>query len=294
MRVGITGSHGFIGAHLGNKLVMQGVDVLGIDDMSHASDQQTIFNEEHESFDKVIKGEFFDECDAIIHLAADINVDESIKQPLKYLRNNAIKTTEVLEYLYLTGWKGKFIYASSAEVYGNAQMPRMNEDHPLDPLSPYAVSKLSAEQMCKNFAQLYGMDITIIRNFNTFGEFQRGGLYGGVIAKFKEQAKSGQDITVYGSGEQMRDYMHISQAIDGYILALEAKLPLIVNFGSGTPIKIIDIANFIANEFGGNVVHTKSRPNEIMRLEADVTRAVRCGYNVKTDFWQNLEDYLHV
>lgn len=292
MKILITGARGFIGSHLGNKLVELGHQVVGVDNLSHPSTNASHFEVVISHARQFIHECNLEEYDAVIHLAAYINVDESIEKPQAYFDNNAGMTLWILEAIRNAKRRPKLIFASSAEVYGNAQRPVMDEDHPLDPLSPYAVSKLAAEQLCKNYAQLYGMDITVIRNFNTFGEHQSGGIYGGVIAKFKSQAKDGKPLTVYGSGEQMRDYMHISQAVDGYVLALSSKLPTIVNFGSGRPVKIIDIANHIAKKFGVDIVHTKSRPNEIMRLEADVSRAVRYGYKVSTDFWMQLDKYL--
>lgn len=288
----ITGAKGFIGSHLGNKLTELGHEVFGVDSLNNNCKNPTAFKWDAINVFQVAFDYNFKEYDAVVHLAASINVDESIKYPHFYLKNNAEATTLLLQRIKEENPKCKFVYASSAEVYGSARMPKMDEDHPLDPLSPYAVSKLAAEQMCKNYAQLYGMDITVIRNFNTFGEYQRGGIYGGVIAKFANLAKEGKDLPVYGSGEQMRDYMYIKQAVAGYVLALENKLPTIVNFGSGTPIRIIDIANAIADKFGVKVYHGKPRPNEVMRLEADVSRAMQYGYKVETDFWKHLNQYL--
>lgn len=288
MKILITGAKGFIGSHLGNKLFELGHDVLGVDDGSNSSTNEIKFDILKDDFVNLHVAYF----DVVYHLAASINVDESIEKPFEYFDNNSYKTLAFLETLKRYNKDCKFIYASSAEVYGSARTEKMTEDHLLDPLSPYAVSKLAAEQMCKNYAQLYSMDITVVRNFNTFGEYQRGGVYGGVIAKFAHLAKEGKDLPIYGSGEQMRDYMYIDQAISGYVLALETKLPTIVNFGSGKPIKIIDIANYIAKKFNVKVVHEKSRPNEIMRLEADISRAKQYGYRVETDFWANLESYL--
>lgn len=291
MRILITGAAGFIGSHLGNKLVKLGHEVDGIDDFSHPSKNRITFRMIEQDF-SMFSGAIVNLFDVIFHLAAHINVDESIKDPIKYLDNNSLKTTVFLEMLRKNKYKGKFIFASSAEVYGTARTPTMSEDHPLDPLSPYAVAKLAAERMCSNYADLYGLDVTIVRNFNTFGDFQGDGMYGGVIAKFKEQAKRGGPLTVYGSGEQMRDYMHISQAVDGYVLATEARMPRVVNFGSGKPIRIIDIANYIGKKFGVDVIHTKPRPNEVMRLEADITRANMYGYKMSTDFWSHLNEFL--
>lgn len=290
MKVLVTGAKGFIGSHLGNRLKDIGYQVIGIDNECHKSDNETRFeviNEDYRSARRL-----FVDVDVVFHLAAYINVDESIEKPQEYFDNNALGTLSILNFLNKQNHEVKFIFASSAEVYGSAQWPVIDEDHQLDPLSPYAVSKLAAEQTVKLYGQIYGMNTTVIRNFNTFGEYQRGGLYGGVIAKFAHLGKQGKNLPVYGSGEQSRDYMHISQAIDGYVLALEKDLPGIINFGSGSEVKIIDIANKIAERFNVEVMHEKTRPGELMRLKADVSRAKSYGYNVTTDFWSHLDKYL--
>lgn len=294
MKILLTGSAGFIGSHLGNRLVELGHDVTGVDNLSNPCVNLTRFPLVTERFEQFVEERPIDDYDAIVHLAAKINVDESIEHPQLYFRDNAQGTLILLEAARRVKYQGRIVYASSAEVYGSARTEVMGEDHPLDPLSPYAVSKLAAEQLCKNYAQLYGLDITVVRNFNTFGEFQSDGVYGGVIAKFKRQAREGGPITVYGSGEQMRDYMHVSQAVDGYVLALEQKMPLIVNFGSGMPVRIIDIANRIAQKFRVAIVHEKSRPGEIMRLRADIIRAQQYGYRATTDFWRQLDNFLEI
>lgn len=294
----ITGGAGFIGSHLANKLFDMGNEVYVVDDFEYRFTVPIKRNPLRSGIKFI--GADFSTCyimhdlqfDVIFHLAASINVDESIKKPYAYFDNNFRGTSFFIDDIKEKQKGAKVIYASSAEVYGSARMQKMAEEHPLDPLSPYAVSKLATEQMLKVYAQLYGMDITIIRNFNTFGEYQRDDYYGGVIGKFAGMALAGENLPVYGSGEQSRDYMHVDQAVDGYILAMTDKLPLIVNFGSGVPIRIIDIANFIAKEFGVEVFHEKPRPNEIMRLEADVGRALSYGYKVETDFWSNLKNYL--
>lgn len=291
MKILITGAAGFIGSHLGNKLASLGHKVEGVDTWENAGKNKLNFKVRKMNFagrNLSLKG-----YSVVFHLAAHINVDESIKNPTKYFDNNMIGTHRLLERIRKECPEVRFIYASSAEVYGTAVTPKMDENHPLDPLSPYAVSKLGAEQMCKVYAQVYNLSVSIIRNFNTFGEYQRGGIYGGVIAKFAKLAKNGKDIPVYGSGEQMRDFMYVKQAVSGYVLAMEQRnMPLIINFGSGTPIRIIDIANFVAQKFKVKIYHDKPRPNEIMRLEADVSRAMHYGYKVETNFWGNLDSYL--
>lgn len=295
----ITGGCGFIGSHLAVRLAKEGHKITIVDDHEYRFHGSKTNPDLANRSIRFIGCDFAtaailheEQFDVIFHLAASINVDESIKEPFEYFDNNFRGTSFLIEEVRKNQKNCKFIYASSAEVYGTAQEEAMSETHPLDPLSPYAVSKLATEQMLKVYSQLYGMDITVIRNFNTFGEYQRGDYYGGVISKFAHLAKEGKDLPVYGSGEQTRDYMHISQAVTGYILAMKNKLPTIVNFGSGVEIKIIDIANFIAKEFGVKVIHEPARPNEIVKLRADISRALSYGYIVETDFWINLKNYL--
>ena len=287
MKVLITGAKGFIGSHLGNALVSRGDEVIGIDNESHASENPVTFSVLKDDAKNIdLEG-----IDVVLHLAAHINVDESIEKPIEYFENNVIETVRILEKLRQFP-KCKFIYASSAEVYGTAIETPMSEMHPLTPLSPYATSKLSAEEVCKLYADLHKCDITIIRNFNTFGPYQRGDYYGGVIAKFIAQAKAGVPLTVYGSGEQMRDYMHVSQAVTGYMLAIDKKLPLVINFGSGNSVKIIDIAKRIAEKLNARIEHLAPRPNEIKSLKADVSEAISFGYQIQTDFWNHLDELL--
>ena len=287
MKILITGARGFIGSHLGNTLINKGHTVLGVDNESNPSKNQTNFEiKKINARDIDIEG-----IDVILHLAGYINVDESIEKPELYYENNTMETLHILEKLRKNP-KCKFIYASSAEVYGTALNNPMNELHPLNPLSPYAFSKFSAEGMCKFYTDFYNLDITIIRNFNTFGPYQRDDKYGGVISKFITQGKNKKSLTVYGDGEQMRDYMHVSQAVSGYILAIEKRLPLYINFGSGNPVKIIDIANHIAKKYGVGIDFLPPRKNEIKLLHADITKALSFGYKIQTDFWKNLDELL--
>jgi nucleoside-diphosphate-sugar epimerase len=287
----ITGAKGFIGSHLGNMLVEKGFEVVGVDNNSHPSLNTTNFTILNQDVCKAdVKG-----FDVIFHLAAHINVDESLKDPVKYFDNNVGQTLSILENVRLHNSDCLFIFASSAEVYGSAQSVPMGMDHPLAPASPYAETKKTGENICKLYERIYGINIRIVRNFNAFGAFQRDGEYGGVISKFKSLARQGKDLPVYGSGEQMRDYSDVNQFIHGYFLAATSKaFPETIHYGSGSPVKIIDIARYISKRFGVGIRHEPERRGEIAILHADISEAVKHGYKSEDDFWQKLETYLNL
>jgi nucleoside-diphosphate-sugar epimerase len=290
MRIIITGAHGFAGSHLGNALYHKGHDVFGIDDLSAPSENVPQFPFEVLKVSEMTP-ELLENADVLIHLAARINVDESILEPLMYFHENVDETIALLEMVRKHAPNIKFIYASTSEVYGSGEEETMSERHSLQPASPYAVSKLAAEQLCANYRDIHGLNVTIVRNFNTFGEYQRDGLYGGVIPKFVSQGLEGKPITVFGDGTQSRDYMHISQAINGYIMAAENTMPTLYNCGSGKTHRIIDIAKAVSEKFNVPIVYMDPRPNEVNFLCADVSLPQKHGYSITTDFWVMLDKY---
>ncbi len=289
MNILITGAKGFIGSHLGNYLVDKGMTVFGIDNDSHPSKHTTRFSVSiAEAKEADVKG-----YDAIVHLAAHINVDESLIKPFEYFENNVQQTIQLLEKIRLDNPTCLCIFASSAEVYGSAQYIPMTEDHPLVPQSPYAETKRVCEQYCEMYRELYGLRIKVIRNFNAFGDFQHDGVYGGVISKFKRLAKEGKYLPVYGTGEQVRDYVHISYLIECYFQALTRKdFPNLIHIGSGTSVKIIDIARIISKRFDVAIQHEPPRLGEIAVLQADTSHLVGIGLSVYESFFKDLDVFL--
>jgi len=291
MRILLTGARGFVGSHLGNELTRRGHDVIGVDDMSSPSTNEVVFPV-HEMKVGALTPEMLEGVDAIFHLAAKVNVDESILKPQLYFDENVSETIHLLELARTYAPRAKFIYASTSEVYGTGRTDKMAEDHPLEAASPYAVSKMAADRLVGIYGDMHGMDVTVVRNFNTFGEHQRDGLYGGVIPKFVSQALKGEPITVFGDGTQSRDYMHVSQAITGYTMILEHDMPRLYNCGLGETFPIIEIAQFIAKKFDVPIEHRPARPNEVLFLCADVSLAREHGYTITTDFWNMLDAYI--
>lgn len=285
----ITGANGFIGSHLKQSLEKDGHTVIGLDNNFHPSGNKTeciigdIRNKE--LVDELVK-----KVDVVYHLAAIIHVDYSIKYPADTLDVNIYGTLNILEAC--RKYKKKLIFASSSEIYGTSQTDAMTEEHPLDCQSPYAATKVAGDRLCKSYIDTYGMDISILRNFNTFGEWQNDGSYGGVIAIFTRQALAGKPITIFGDGTQERDYMYIDDAIKGYKLA--STMTGTLNVGTGDTTSINNIAIMIKNITGtpSEIIHTKERPGEVQRLCADISKAGRLGFRSTTKFIVNLKKYI--
>ncbi len=289
MKVLITGAKGFIGSHLGNFLTDKGISVIGVDNESHPSKNQVRFSVELcDAKDSDVRG-----FDAIIHLAAHISVDESILKPVEYFENNVLQTVQLLDNIKKNNPHCLFIFASSAEVYGSAQYIPMTESHPLSPQSPYAETKRTCEEYCQMYKKMFDLNIKIIRNFNTFGNFQNEGNYGGVISKFIKLAKGGISLPVFGTGEQVRDYMHISYLVNFYFQALTREnFPDLIHVGSGMSVKIIDIAKTISKKFNVDIYNEPARHGEIMVLQADTSSLASIGLPSYNSFEKDFEDLL--
>jgi UDP-glucose 4-epimerase len=217
------------------------------------------------------------DADAIVHLAAQIHVDRSIVEPRLTWDVNVGGTLNVLEAARMTDVE-RVIHASTSEVYGSAQYAPMDEKHPLDAPHPYGASKIAADRMCRAYHATYDLPVTVLRPFNIYGERQKDTGYGGAISIFAKRALAGLPPLVYGTGEQTRDYTYVSDAVAGYLAALDAR-PFVapINLGTGTDVPINAIARIVCRLAGTDLapVYTAPRPNEIARLVADTTLAKR-------------------
>ena len=295
MRILITGAAGFIGSHLYLKLKDEGHEVIGIDDFSHPCGNH-LLNDEVVSLD-IRDGVIFDiikKVDVVYHLAAQIHVDKSIHDPKDTISRNVDGTLNILEAC--RKHNKKLIFASSSEIYGTSQTSFMSEEHPLDAQSPYAASKVAGDRLCKSYNDTYGMDISILRNFNTFGPYQNDGgegkSYGAVIGIFTRAALAGRPLEIFGSGRQQRDYMYISDALKGYDIA--RKRVGVLNVGSGKTITINSLAKkiILLTKSKSSIIHIEPRQGEVMRLCADISKARNLGFEVETDFDKHLTQYI--
>ena len=260
----ITGAAGFIGGHLFETLIKQNNYLIVIDNFNKyyfGKDDQ--FKEITKNYRiskdyELISGDLIDkniftkintEIDIIFHLAAQAGVRYSIKNPAEVTNNNIVSTVNILEFAYKNNVK-KVALASSSSVYGNPLYTPLDEDHPKNPISPYAVSKLCGEVYASLYFREYNLPVTSLRFYTVYGPRGRPDM---AIRKFFNLILEDKQITIYGDGEQLRDFTYVSDIVEGLILAAENPKSggEVFNLGVSNPINVnslVDKMYTIANK----------------------------------------------
>lgn len=308
----VTGGAGFIGSHLVDALLEKGFDVKIIDNFSTGSEENIRQFAFHERV-QVIKADLqdydaikqcFKDVDTVFHLAAVVGVKLATANPLRVLNHNISGIKNVLK-ASVDGGVAKVIFASSSEVYGDTDVVPMDEGIPLQPISPYGVSKIVGETYCKAYLKEYGLKSLIVRYFNVYGPRQCFKQRSWVMPTFSVNALEGKPLPIHGSGLQTRDFTYISDAVEGTVLvALKGNATCdVYNIGTGTETSIIDLAREIIkmSRSESRIVFTKPRSFEIRRRCADLSKISRLGYNPKVSLNKGLKntltsfrDYLNV
>lgn len=224
----ITGGAGFIGSHLCDALLDKGYAVRILDDFS--TGRRDNLQIDHPRL-QLIEGDVADAglvtqaaagCSAVVHLAAVASVQASVEDPVRTHQSNFIGTLNVCEAMRVHGLR-RVLFASSAAVYGNnGEGESIAEDTPKAPLTPYAVDKLASEQYLDFYRRQHGLEPVVFRFFNIFGPRQDpSSPYSGVISIFSERAVQGLPITVFGDGEQTRDFLYVGDLVQVMVQALE-------------------------------------------------------------------------
>ncbi|MCV9921207.1 NAD-dependent epimerase/dehydratase family protein [Pseudomonas sp. BT-42-2] len=224
----ITGGAGFIGSHLCDALLDKGYAVRIVDDLSTGKranlrlDHPKLELLEGDVADAALVARAASGCRAVVHLAAVASVQASVDDPVKTHQSNFIGTLNVCEAMRLNGVR-RVLFASSAAVYGNnGEGQSIVEDTPKAPLTPYAVDKLASEQYLDFYRRQHGLEPVVFRFFNIFGPRQDpSSPYSGVISIFSERATQGKPITVFGDGEQTRDFLYVGDLVQVMVQALE-------------------------------------------------------------------------
>jgi UDP-glucose 4-epimerase len=304
-RILITGGAGFIGSHLAEDLVKNDYPVKILDDFSAGNVNNILGLFNYKNFgmirgsitDKELVAKATSNVDVIFHLAAQIHVDRSIIEPRHTFEVNSLGTLNILDAA-LENNTELVVYASTSEVYGSAQHVPMNEDHPLNPASPYAASKAAADRLCFSYYNTYKLPVVIVRCFNTYGPRQRETGYAAAIPKFISRALSGLPPVIYGDGKQTRDYMYVKDAVNAYKLVLksyEKVLGKAVNFGTGKEVSINKLAQTILkfSRSKTSLIHVSPRAGEVKRLCADTTLAREAlGFSPKYGIEDGLKEFV--
>ncbi len=277
MRCIVTGAAGFIGSHLVDRLVKEGHQVLALDNFATGSKKNLkisankiqIERADIRNFKQLKRISFFKNVEWVFHLAGLADIVPSINKPLEYFESNVKGTLNILEICKNKKLK-KFIYAASASCYGIPKRFPTNENASIDLQYPYALSKFQGEELVMHWAKVYKMPNLSLRFFNVYGPRSRtSGAYGAMFGVFLSQMMNKYPLTIVGNGKQTRDFIYISDVINGLIKAAKSKhVNNIYNLGSGKETQISYIANLISS----NQIRIPTRPGEPLRSKADIKR----------------------
>lgn len=266
----VTGGAGFIGSNLVDKLLEEGHSVVVVDNLSTGNInllsplalfyQQDI--RDYKVMDIIFETHHFD---YVFHLAAQISVPESVENPKKDAEINILGTLNILSLSVKYGIKKIIFSSSGGAIYGeNAPIPT-TEDYCPNPISPYAISKLACEHYIKFFSKEFSLDYTILRYSNVYGPKQTPKGEAGVVAIFTENMLNNQEVTIYGTGEQIRDFVHVYDVIQANILSLDRAKNEIINISTNEATSINELFNIMKEETNYNkkpIYHPK-RPGDL-------------------------------
>ncbi len=284
MKTVVTGCCGFIGSHLTERLLMEGHQVLGIDNMSNGKLENIRGFAKHANFtlrQADINDKYWEmpPTDTIFHLAAKADIVPSIKKPLDYHETNVNGTITMLEHARRT--KAKFIYAASGSCYGNHPRIPSNEWDDCKPQYPYALTKYVGEQYALHWAKVYKVPVISLRLFNAYGPRHRtNGSYGAMFGVFLSQLANNKPVTIVGDGHQRRDFTYVSDVVDAFILAMKSPYKGVVyNIGSGESVSVKEIAQRLGCT---RAVSIPERPGEPEITWASIEAAqAKLGYKPK-------------
>jgi dTDP-glucose 4,6-dehydratase len=285
-RVLVTGGAGFIGSHLVDRLLSEGFEVTVLDDFSAGRMENIAHHKDTREF-HLVKGDIRDSdvvnkivksVDAVFHEAALVDVPLSIKNPLLFDDVNVDGTLNLLKASLNSNVK-RFVFASSAAVYGDLKPAKKKENMRLKPISPYGISKMAAENYIQAFNELYGLETVCLRYFNVYGPRQAfTSSYSGVITSFINRLLQKQPPIVNGDGKQTRDFVHVDDVVSANLLALtcETAAGEVFNIASGITISIHELAETvrrITNATNSTPIFAEPRQGDIKHISADIRKA---------------------
>lgn len=305
----ITGGAGFIGSTLADKLLQAALKVIVIDNFndyySPAIKNRNVKNNLNNPDYKLYRGDIEDAAfvntvfqetkpDLVVHIGARSGVRPSISDPVAYVKTNIEGTVNILEAMK-TSQIRHMIFASSSSVYGNSQATKFSETLDVSkPISPYAATKSTCEQLLYTYSHLYDFQVVCLRFFTVYGPRQRPDL---AIKKFIDLMRDNKPIPVYGDGSTSRDYTYIDDIVSGVIKACNynAEPYSIINLGSGAPISLADMIATIEKVLGKKAVIQRlpMQPGDVQRTYADISKARKLlGYKPETCFEEGIKKFV--
>jgi UDP-glucose 4-epimerase len=300
MKTLVTGGAGFIGSNLVDALVARGDEVAVIDDLSTGRRQnlENALSQGAELIELDIRdpqavSDAVERVapEAIFHLAAQIDVRKSVADPANDSRVNVEGTINVLSAALDHGVERLINTSTGGAIYGEGQIIPAPEDHPVAPESPYGTSKFCAEQYCALFTRLHGLSTISLRYGNVYGPRQDPLGEAGVIAIFCGKLLEGGRPTIFGDGDQTRDYVFVGDVVDANLRAVESKATGSFNVGRGVQTSVLDIVHALADQSsnGFEADHAPARPGEVQHIALDPSRTkAELGWEAQVDLDQGL------
>jgi nucleoside-diphosphate-sugar epimerase len=295
----ITGGAGFIGSHLVKHVLGAGGNVRVVDNLSTgfakrlSQIRDSVQLVTADLADNSVAAEVVKDVDYVLHQAAVPSVQRSVVDPVGTNRSNVTATLNLLENSRKAGVR-RFVYAASSSAYGDTEVLPKSEDMPANPLSPYALQKWVGERYCKLYHELYGLETVSLRYFNVFGPGQDPySEYSAVVPKFTTKLLAKEPITVYGDGEQSRDFTYIDNVIQANLLALRAPNAPgeVCNIGCGQSVTLNQLIQILEEllKVRAQVTYAPAKPGDVRHSLADITKATRVlGYVPETEIEQGL------
>ena len=298
----VTGGAGFIGSHLCDRILsMEPRRLALVDDFSlgkrenieviESDERVRVYEQDASDYDgmrTILKRE---RAEVVFNLAV-IPLPRSLVEPKTTVDTNVSIATTMCELLR-RGLYRTLVHTSSSEAYGSAIYVPMDEKHPEQPLTPYAASKVAGDHIVTSYAQTFGLDVALVRPFNTYGPRQNGLSYAGVIPVTIRRILSGEPPVIFGDGLQTRDYIYVDDTVDGIlgVYGCERARGKLINIARGKEIRIRDIIEKIAQIMGyrGRIIHEPARPGDVRRHRGDIRLAKRLfDFTPKVDFDEGL------
>jgi len=297
MKILITGGAGFIGSNIARMGVSKGYEIIVLDNLS------TGYEENLQGLSiKFVKGDVLNNqlltelasgIDCIFHLAASVGNIRSIENPYADVQANYLGTLNVLEAARVNKVT-RVIYSSTAAGYGEPRYLPVDEDHPFNPDSPYGVTKIAGEKLALCYGRNYGIKVTCLRYFNAYGVNQRYDAYGNVIPIFATRFRKKQSITIFGDGNQTRDFINVKDIARANWLALEKDVAGYFNIATGQRTSIIELIKILQNVSGINpeLNFYPPRKGEVLHSVASIEKAQAAfGYLPEVTLADGLGEY---
>ena len=298
----VTGGAGFIGSHIVDHLISKEIETYVIDDLSTGS-LANLQNHKQNKLLHVIVDDArkignllsdVNDIDVVFHEAAIASVSKSVSHPMLVHDVNVNTTLEIMNFCIKKGIK-RFVFASTAAVYGTIKDKRASEEMHCKPISPYGASKLSVENYLNAYSASYGLETVALRYFNVYGPRQIMNDYSGVITIFTNQLLRREIPTVHGDGQQTRDFVHVKDIVQANLLAMESKNAVggVFNVATGNSITVLRLLEILKSfTQTGEILHKfgPQREGDIKFGLASIDRIASLGYTPKISADQGLVD----